>query len=63
MLRNNSMVLSHNILGLYPCHCFSLLSLSYDVVLQTMCVKLDMITDIEMLTMIQEILNILIVDV
>ena len=27
-----------------------------------MCVKLDMITDIEMLTMIKEILNILIVD-
>ena len=63
MLRNNSMVLSHNILGLYPYHCFSLLSLSYDVVLQTMCVKLDMITDIEMVTMIKEILNILIVDV
>ena len=37
MLRNNSMVLSHNYLGLYPCHCFSLLSLSNDVVLQTMC--------------------------
>ena len=28
-----------------------------------MCVKLDMITDIEMLIMIKEILNILIVDV
>ena len=53
MLRNNSMVLFHNNLGLYPCHCFSLLSLSYDVVLQTMCVKLDMITNNEMLSMIK----------
>ena len=53
MLRNNSIVLSHNNLGLYPCHCFSLLSLSYDVVLQTMCVKLHIITDIEILSMIK----------
>ena len=50
----NFRALSLSYYGLDPCHYFSLPGLSYDAMLQMTGVKLDLITDIEMLTMIEE---------
>ena len=46
--------LSLSYYGLDPCHYFSLPGLSYDAMLQMTGVKLDLITDIGMLTMVEE---------